>query len=827
MAQDSEVKKKSKSKKIQWHYGEDIKYDDNKKFVELEEIFVENPFNYLHKFRKSRETIIEKCVKLDIVSFYEKIIVKHEEVKTDKTDATFKEHIRKALVLAARINKKHFIDLLLDQNQDLFNLAANDCWKVLDHLNIPDLDQQNVDGNTMLHFAARKGRSVTVRYLIARGANTNAENNSGFTPLTLTLEESPDEDSTISILIENSDTQNILPLCAEKGKYEYIHRLIGKGADPNAMDSKGDYPLGLAAKNGHTLTVLVLLRNEAIISILDKDYKTALDLALGENRDETSALLIRMDPEYKYISSFTQRDDENYTILKLIKKRQKQTLLALLDISGRRERYGRSTREIYWNTSEWDPNYIGEKKIFEALSFWGDEELIYHGTIRLIVDQYMKNCGYAFLCVYFFFFMSFILSLSYSLIQAAAAGIPRSTYTKDVGGIFRILTDLFVLLFFVCNVATELLEFFRIKQNTREYLKRKKGPFYYRTFRGELYNELWIRVLIDYFVNLSNIFDVLGLSSLFWLMILRIANQPVEWVFATLTFFLNAARVFKLIVLIPKLGPYATIIFRILVHDVPLFLSLFSINLLIFTGGYFIALRTPYTSEGLRNVSLMQNTIRTPGTDSDFQQVFLSGIRVLLEGNVYPDNYLDHQINWLAAAIYFAFLFMTVVVLLNVFIAQLSERYSAVKERANHIYAKQKLNFIVQLYTTSIFSKFMNIQIKYLKKRLHIDRDIELSPEGMLKYHHTSDLYTLITGPINNIKLVKQYAKPIQVNVKKPHQEEITEKSPDQEWDIKTAIQNLEKSNMALEHRLLMFKEEFEHFGKLALEKSAVEEKPT
>ena len=309
------------------------------------------------------------------------------------------------------------------------------------------------------------------------------------------------------------------------------------------------------------------------------------------------------------------------------------------------------------------------------------------------------------------------------------------------------------------NKRTKRIE---VENKVYENLDVKKDEKSTHSLKSKLYNIFCIRVLVDYFYDLSNVFDTLGLSSLLLLVILRVARQPVQWVFATLTFFLNAARIFKFIVLIPRLGPYSTIIFRILIKDVPLFSSLFAITLFIFTGGYFISLRTPYSPQGFSNASLVQDTERTPGVDDRVQWVFLSGLRVLLEGNVYESNYLYNQLNWLAASIYLTFLFLTVVVFLNVFIAQLSDRYAEVKVKANQLFALQKLNFVVQVQTTSVLSCFIDFKKKYKMEEKSV------TPEEMLTYYHSSDPASLNETAINAIKPTKHYSQIPTFNIETP-----------------------------------------------------------
>ena len=117
--------------------------------------------------------------------------------------------------------------------------------------------------------------------------------------------------------------------------------------------------------------------------------------------------------------------------------------------------------------------------------------------------------------------------------------------------------------------------------------------------------------------------------------------------------------------------------------------------------------------------------------------MFLTGVRILLEGNVYQDQYVFQQLNWLAAAIYLAFLFLTVVVFLNVFIAQLSDTYGSVKNKAERTYAWQRLNFIVQIQRTSLLSLCIDYRKKYFIDKIRIEKD------EMFQYYGVHSIHSL------------------------------------------------------------------------------------
>ena len=363
-----------------------------------------------------------------------------------------------------------------------------------------------------------------------------------------------------------------------------------------------------------------------------------------------------------------------------------------------------------------------------------DEEIANHGTVRLFVDKKMGIFGHKLLYAKLLLYLVFLIALAYSLIQSSYVRVPLEAYTQDVFNLARIASEAFVVLYFIYNVITETMEFIRIFVLAKNYIVNKKNnEKKERSFCSRIYNFTWIRASGEYFGDLSNYLDFLGLLSLLILVILRVFSQPSQWIFATLAFLINGFRIFKYVALVPKLGPYTIILFKILISDVPLFSIVFFLIDIIFAGGYFIALRTPYSTSVFRNASVIQDTSRVVGLDNSVEWVFLSGMRILLEGNIYADEYLYKQLNWLAAIIYFAFLFLVIVVLLNVFIAQLSDTYGDVRMKVERIFALHELKFIIQIEKTSLISFFISFR-KHIYKYFKLKTVTIRKPE-MLEYY--------------------------------------------------------------------------------------------
>uniref|UniRef100_R7W0W8 Protein TANC2 n=1 Tax=Aegilops tauschii TaxID=37682 RepID=R7W0W8_AEGTA len=148
-----------------------------------------------------------------------------------------------------------------------------------------DLTQEEDDGDTVLHHAARRGRCEIVKLLLARGADVNGSSQHG-TPLHLAAVKG--HESTVEVLLEHhpdvnkvvpsnlvtplkaallsastpcvkllvqaganvNDVNNSLARAASEGLTECVKCLLEAGADPNRPDECGRFPIELAAVYG-------------------------------------------------------------------------------------------------------------------------------------------------------------------------------------------------------------------------------------------------------------------------------------------------------------------------------------------------------------------------------------------------------------------------------------------------------------------------------------------------------------------------------------------------------------------------------------------------
>jgi ankyrin repeat protein len=135
-----------------------------------------------------------------------------------------------------------------------------DIWEAAEYGNIEtikhhlangtDVNVQDFDGWTPLHWAAMEGHKKTAELLIANGADVNLKDNLGWTALLIT------------------DHKKIAEL------------LIANGADVNLKNMDGNTPLQYAAMAGQTGIAKLLLIKEADLNTKNINGKRPLDWAM-------------------------------------------------------------------------------------------------------------------------------------------------------------------------------------------------------------------------------------------------------------------------------------------------------------------------------------------------------------------------------------------------------------------------------------------------------------------------------------------------------------------------------------------------------------------
>ena len=160
-----------------------------------------------------------------------------------------------------------------------------------------DVNARNNQGDTPLLLAAKSGKIDTAQLLIEKGANIEAKNNVGETALITACTAGHAE--IVQLLVEKGagidarDGGGATPLmyAGLGGSPAIIDRLLAKGANINAQDDKGETPLMYAASAGSVDAVKLMLHKNANPAMKDHNGQTALEYATQWKRPDVVQLL--------------------------------------------------------------------------------------------------------------------------------------------------------------------------------------------------------------------------------------------------------------------------------------------------------------------------------------------------------------------------------------------------------------------------------------------------------------------------------------------------------------------------------------------------------
>ncbi|WP_265023276.1 ankyrin repeat domain-containing protein [Wolbachia endosymbiont (group A) of Epistrophe grossularia] len=206
------------------------------------------------------------------------------------------EYCKSSLHLAARLGNLEAVKDLLgkganvnaqnDTRETPLHVAAKkghkDVVEALLNVNGINVNAQDKYDSTPLHRAAKEVHKDVVEALLDKGANVDAEDENGDTPLDLATTQD------IRTLLQNTDE---LLKAAGRGDIDTVNDLINQGASVNATDQDGKTPLHCAAKNSHEEVVESLLGKDGIdVNLADKNKDTPLHSVLKKGNIDINVL---------------------------------------------------------------------------------------------------------------------------------------------------------------------------------------------------------------------------------------------------------------------------------------------------------------------------------------------------------------------------------------------------------------------------------------------------------------------------------------------------------------------------------------------------------
>jgi hypothetical protein len=147
-------------------------------------------------------------------------------------------------------------------------------------------------------YAAENGDPTSVQALLINGADVNARDGQGWTPLMYAAENG--DITTVQALLAHKAHVNAksegsgwtaLMSAASRGHLSVTQALLTNGAEANARDKDDQTALLMAVQQGYTALVQALLDGGADVNVKNKTGKTSLDIAEAQGFSKIAQLL--------------------------------------------------------------------------------------------------------------------------------------------------------------------------------------------------------------------------------------------------------------------------------------------------------------------------------------------------------------------------------------------------------------------------------------------------------------------------------------------------------------------------------------------------------
>lgn len=235
------------------------------------------------------------------------------------------------------INHKVPVDIRKDESHEHEEESAG-VKTADDHTMVSGDFHMETNGATALMIASKEGRLETARFLLAKGADVNAQNPQGETPLMLAAMEGRTD--IVELLyryrakpdIKDRSGRTALIWAAKNGRNDTVQFMIQAKINPNVTDNDGASPLMWAAKEGRQTTVDLLAKHGANLELRNTNEDNAIIWAALNGHAETIQVLIRRG------ANVNAKDKQNRTPFMRIKREADfQRVIEAMKKAGARE----------------------------------------------------------------------------------------------------------------------------------------------------------------------------------------------------------------------------------------------------------------------------------------------------------------------------------------------------------------------------------------------------------------------------------------------------------------------------------------------------------
>jgi ankyrin repeat protein len=224
------------------------------------------------------------------------VVCDAREITRTSKDIAVKARLTAVFLLASAV---------IAQAQECKVLCSEKWWKeteqseILEVIISTNVDVQQEDGWSPLHYAAAFGNVETIEVLISAGADVNSMTTNGRTPLLWAVEFRTNEPNIIRTLISGGSNVNIhkdgwTPLfwVMAYGSSDSVQDLLEAGANIGVRDRHGYTALHWGAKGGSPRSLALLIHAGAAVMAHGENQRTPLHFAAGAKTDENIKVLL-------------------------------------------------------------------------------------------------------------------------------------------------------------------------------------------------------------------------------------------------------------------------------------------------------------------------------------------------------------------------------------------------------------------------------------------------------------------------------------------------------------------------------------------------------